>query len=348
MVPVYGANRPTARLKSQRPRLDFLARFHFSTDDAFWSGHVASHAHATRAPGNRQRAFVDSPHRSWSHGPTAMNRPAENRSCVITCSGARAAERRLLEEIDRLAASAAEDLSLPVRIVVPSRSLRHHLIRVIARRRGGVAGLQIQTLLRPRDGGVGRRGDPGPRWRCRIRGAGATSRRRPAFVANHPGRAHRRLRCGDRRGARSARCRVSTGQRGGCDRAPGRGRGRGRARNASNGLARWSDSRRRSSSTPMRWSLWRSTQALQIAEDRIHLQGPEALPTRALLVHGFADVTGIAADLLLALVRVHGGVVILDRPPDPAEPAREDLGGAFLSRIDERLGAPRSRGGYEP
>jgi hypothetical protein len=83
--------------------------------------------------------------------------------------------------------------------------------------------------------------------------------------------------------------------------------------------------------------VWRSTQALQIAEDRLHIQGPEALPTRALLVHGFADVTGIAADLLLTLVRAHGGVVILDRPPDPADPTREDLGGAFLSRIDERL-----------
>jgi hypothetical protein len=41
--------------------------------------------------------------------------------------------------------------------------------------------------------------------------------------------------------------------------------------------------------------VWRSTQALQIAEDHIRIQGPETLPTRSLLVHGFADVTGVAA-----------------------------------------------------
>lgn len=83
--------------------------------------------------------------------------------------------------------------------------------------------------------------------------------------------------------------------------------------------------------------VWRPTQALQIAEDHLLVQGSGALPARAVLVHGFADVTGVAADLLLALARVHGAVVILDRPPDPAEPSREDLGGVFLSRIDERL-----------
>ena len=76
-----------------------------------------------------------------------MNQPTEIRSCVITCSGARAAERRLLEEVDRLSPSMAEYLALPVRIVVPSRSLRHHLIRAIARRRGGVAGIHVQTLF---------------------------------------------------------------------------------------------------------------------------------------------------------------------------------------------------------
>ena len=76
-----------------------------------------------------------------------MHRLDETRSRVITCAGARSAERRLLEEIDRLSTSAVEEIGLPLRVVVPSRSLRHHLIRVIARSRGGVAGLQIQTLF---------------------------------------------------------------------------------------------------------------------------------------------------------------------------------------------------------
>jgi hypothetical protein len=75
-----------------------------------------------------------------------MALPPETHSRVITCRGAHAAERRLLEEIGDVLASGADDLALPVRIVVPSRSLRHHLIRAVARHRGGVAGLNVQTL----------------------------------------------------------------------------------------------------------------------------------------------------------------------------------------------------------
>ena len=54
-------------------------------------------------------------------------------------------------------------------------------------------------------------------------------------------------------------------------------------------------------------------------------------------MHGFADVTGVAADLLVVLVRVFKGTVILDRPPDPAFPGRDDLGRAYLTRLEERM-----------
>lgn len=265
-----------------------------------------------------------------------MHRPAETRSRVITCSGARAAERRLLDEIDRLSPLVAEELALPVRIVVPSRSLRHHLIRVIARRRRGVAGLQVQTLYGlsmevlagagiPAPGG-----DAGFEVLVRRLAAAQPSLRttlgelddgydavigavRDLLDAGfQPGNEEGVIERLDEVAEEVASERVE--------------RARALVRLASEVLEH-TDA----------LGVWRSTQALQIAEDRVHVQGPEALPTRALLVHGFADVTGVAADLLLALVRVHGGVVILDRPPDPAEPAREDLGGAFLSRIDERL-----------
>jgi hypothetical protein len=82
---------------------------------------------------------------------------------------------------------------------------------------------------------------------------------------------------------------------------------------------------------------WRSMQALQLAEDQIHTEGSGVLPTAALVVHGFADVTGVAADLLLSLVRAFGGVVILDRPADPVAPDQSDAGSAYLARLDERL-----------
>jgi hypothetical protein len=62
-----------------------------------------------------------------------------------------------------------------------------------------------------------------------------------------------------------------------------------------------------------------------------------ALPARALFVHGFAEATGLTADLLEALVRHCGASVVLDQPPDPAEPGRPDLGVAFTARLRERL-----------
>ncbi len=83
--------------------------------------------------------------------------------------------------------------------------------------------------------------------------------------------------------------------------------------------------------------LGRSAQTLQWAEEILQAAGPALVPTRSLLVHGFADVTGVAADLLVAMVRVFETTVVLDRPPDPAAPDQDDLGGLYLSRIEERM-----------
>ena len=67
-------------------------------------------------------------------------------SKVILCRGALATERRLLVEVDRLATRDLDDLGAPVRIIVPSRSLRLHLMRRLVRKRGAVAGVVIQTM----------------------------------------------------------------------------------------------------------------------------------------------------------------------------------------------------------
>jgi len=265
-----------------------------------------------------------------------MQQSDEPRSRVITCSGARAAERRLLEEVDRLSVSVAEDLALPLRIVVPSRSLRHHLVRTIARHRGGVAGLQVQTLYGLAMEVLAGADLPAPRGNAgfevlvrRLAAAQPLLRSTLGELVDgydavigavrdlldagfQPGNEEGVIERLDEVAGEVATERIE--------------RARALVRLAAEVLDRTDE-----------LGVWRSTQAMQIAEDRMHVQGPEALPARAVLVHGFADVTGVAADLLAALVRVHGAVVILDRPPDPAEPSREDLGGAFLSRLDERL-----------
>lgn len=87
--------------------------------------------------------------------------------------------------------------------------------------------------------------------------------------------------------------------------------------------------------------LRRRTDVLRRAAAALDAAGdPQALlPTRALWVHGFADVTGLAGDLLDALVRHAGARVILDRPPDPVDPADPSADeGAFSARLAERFG----------
>jgi len=73
----------------------------------------------------------------------------------------------------------------------------------------------------------------------------------------------------------------------------------------------------------------------------------EADPSRfapgALLVHGFADVTGLVADFLTALVRARGALVLLDRPPDPARPSEADLGARFVEPLERVLAAVSGR-----
>jgi hypothetical protein len=241
-----------------------------------------------------------------------------------------------LEEIDRLAATNVEELTRPVRVVVPSRSLRRHLLRKVAQRRGSIAGLQVQTLfglaleLVARTGSLLPRGDAA--FEVQVRRLAADE---PVLSSSLDG-----LEDGYDAVVGAVRDLLDAGflpgnEEGVVERledtasevAPERiERSRALVRLA----ARAFDDAEAN-------GLQRSMRALQMAEHALHIHGPELLPTRALLVHGFADVTGLAADLLLVLVRVLAGTVLLDRPPDPAAPDEPDLGGAYLSRLEERM-----------
>jgi RecB family exonuclease/superfamily I DNA/RNA helicase len=65
---------------------------------------------------------------------------------------------------------------------------------------------------------------------------------------------------------------------------------------------------------------------------------PDALlPSRAVFVFGFADATGVQTDLIESLLRRCGARVFIDQPPDPDDPTRPDPGFAFSSRFSARL-----------
>jgi hypothetical protein len=76
---------------------------------------------------------------------------------------------------------------------------------------------------------------------------------------------------------------------------------------------------------------------LAAAREVIERDGEAALPSRGILIHGFADATGVVTDLLCALVERCGALALIDRPPDPADPGRDDPGARFGHRFAERI-----------
>jgi hypothetical protein len=76
---------------------------------------------------------------------------------------------------------------------------------------------------------------------------------------------------------------------------------------------------------------------LRFARDLLERGPAEALPARAVLIHGFVEATCLRADLLEALVRHRGARVFLDEPPDPANPSEPDVGRRFSERLRARL-----------
>ncbi|MGE4605828.1 MAG: hypothetical protein AAEJ52_03700, partial [Myxococcota bacterium] len=72
------------------------------------------------------------------------------------------------------------------------------------------------------------------------------------------------------------------------------------------------------------------------------------LPASAIFVFGFADVTGVQADLIEALVRRCGARVSIDVPRDPAKRDRIDSGVAFTQRFTERIRAASGESDVAP
>jgi hypothetical protein len=265
--------------------------------------------------------------------------------------GPRAVEERLLEEVAALLADARRDprlLALSVRVVVPSRGLRQHVAAVLARRLGAVAGVVVQTLHAAALELLERGGESAPRGEALF----------PVLV-RRAAREERVLRepldsLVDGYGAVEASVRdlldagftpdqaaplddaLSELAERGVDariaRALAAVAGRVQALLFAGGLAHRSDLLRR---------------AAELLEER----GQALLPARAVFVHGFADATGVASDLLCALRAACGARVLLDAPPDPsgrvAGGRGEEPGLRFSRRLRERLGAPATLGAEE-
>lgn len=291
-------------------------------------------------PGRGARAEAPAQTRGDARGA------AGERGALWIARGPRAAEEALLSRVDAHAEAVREAaraggaphalaavLAAPVRVVVPSRSLREHLAARLAARRGALAGVVVQTLRRlaaevlERAGEAPRDGDGVLQVLVR-REARREDVLRAELDALRDGYAAVTASVSDLldAGFEPVHAEAAADALAACV-APAAARARAEAvlRVAS-----------RAAQALAALGLSHRAAALARAAERLD-DAPDLLPARAVHVHGFADVTGAAGALLDALLRRHGATVILDHPPDPADPALGDLGVAFAERLRRRL-----------
>ena len=260
------------------------------------------------------------------------------RALVVVAHGPRAAELELLETVRRLAPRDPRGLTLPVRVIVPSSSLRHHLAaRLVAASGRALAGVTVQTLQQAALEVLERAGEDGGRgaapFDILVRRAAARERGLRQALAD----------LDDGYGVVEAAVRDLLDAGYGPHHQDAVLEKIGELRDR---VAPPRRQRVRSVvevATEVAEQLegldaHRPEQAPQRAAELLRRCGPAALPARTVLIFGFADLTGVAADLVQTLLAVVGGTVVVDRPPDPASPEREDAGVAFLDRLEVQLG----------
>jgi len=267
------------------------------------------------------------------------------RVCWIA-RGARAAEEELLDRIEGLVGAAVAEprlLATPVRVVVPSKSLRLHVSAAIARRLGRPAlGVVVQSLFGVAHELLEADGQP-------IRTAGGLTDvlvRRAAREEPALRRVLDPLVNGYAPVARSLEDLLDAGLEaddveGAIDKLEAR-----HGSLPSGELERGVALLRAAGATDAALAdqgLDRPGTILARATELLRRRGPDLLGSRAVLLHGFDHVHHRAGELLEQLVRHRAAVVIVDQPDDPAAPGRADAGVAAIAPLALRLG--RGSGG---
>ncbi|MFQ5525961.1 MAG: PD-(D/E)XK nuclease family protein [Thermoanaerobaculia bacterium] len=257
---------------------------------------------------------------------------------AITAAGPRLCEALLLQKLDEFFDErGAEVLARPIRLVVPSKSLRWHVLeRVLAHRGRAVAGVDCRThhgLAVTVTEQAGKR-------------AAISTDLFPLFARRlaHEETPLRRTLDHLRDGYTSILASVSDLLDAGLDPAhvealeevlesEGSAVATPFEVERAKSLVRVAS---RTSSVLATQGLGRSSHLLQAATGLIK-QNPELLPSSAVFVYGYNDATGLTADFLLALVQTFGGAFFLDDPPDPIDPTVADSGVAFARAYRERV-----------
>lgn len=265
--------------------------------------------------------------------------------------GPRAAEAALLGELGRIAAELREAarpgtapqglaalLERPVRVVVPSQSLREHVAAALARALpgGGALGVVVQTLRGVAFEILRSAGEP-------VRGGHVLfpivvrqlAREEPALSADLDD-----LEDGYGAAAASVSDLLDAGYEpeladalddclAALPAGPRAERARALVRVATRAAERLAE-----------YGLEHRAGLFRRAREALEAR-PERLPTRALFVHGYADATGVQLELLRAIAALSEARVLVDQPSDPSDPSRADPGVLFTRRLVEGL-APGS------
>jgi hypothetical protein len=262
---------------------------------------------------------------------------------VLVARGALAGEELLFAILDDHLAAVPGDpslLALPLRVVVPSRSLRLHVAAALVRRRArAAAGVVVQTLHGLACEILERAGDEVPPGMLAFE-----------VLAERLARAEPELRRGLGDLVDGFAAVASTladlldagfepAHAGAAEEvlaSEGRSAGAAevlRARALVRVAARAEEAMRHH-------GLARRSTVLRRAAERLAADPARVLPARLVLLHGFAAASGVAADLLQALARHRSARLLLDHPPRPAGLGEADgaLEEAFTEPLAERLG----------
>lgn len=252
--------------------------------------------------------------------------------------GALSVESGLLRDIAALiqdSVDATERLTRPLRVIVPSGSLRDHLcVRILEEAARPVLGLRVQTLS-----GVAREilehidetpGDAELIFPIIVRQEAAREPSlRDALDPLENGYAAATATVSDLLDAGLEEQHSASLDRLLAERRPESG-----ARERARALVRVALATTRRLNEAGRY---RESDRLLRASRVLDESGAEALPACALLIHGFAETTGRAGALIETLVRSCHATVYLDYPPDPLDAHKEDPGVVFAHRLRERL-----------
>lgn len=252
--------------------------------------------------------------------------------------GARQVEAALLAALVDAADAGRRDpalLALPIRVIVPSHSLRRHLAAALMRRTGrAIAGLTIQTLngvaleIVERDAAVDPSGDAlfPILVRRYAREERALRERLDEFSDGYAAVADvvtDLLDAGFTRDHEAALIDLLEERAGTRELVA---RGGAIVRVAARALAALAEH-----------GVGHRATLLAKARDALLRDPEQALPARRVFVHGFAEATGLLAELLQELVRHRAAEVFFDEPHDPANPVASLEGWPFSHRLRERL-----------